>query len=388
MQFKTMKSLILTCIFVLASLFLANPGYAIENPADKPNNKFGIHILFVDEINEAAKLINSNEGEWGYAIIPIQYGDKDLVKWQKFMDQAKQFKIIPIIRLASEGDYFNTKVWRKPTSSDILDFANFLNSLEWPVKNRYIVVFNEVNRGDEWGGSPNPSEYADLLVYATTVFKARNPDFFIISAGLDNAAANVAGVSMDQYDFLRQMHNFDFSVFNIIDGLGSHSYPNPGFSQPPTRLTSQSISSFRFEKDLVKTLSGKDLPVFITETGWSRDRLAGETIADYLKTAFNTVWNDESVIAVTPFLLRANAGPFLNFSFLNTDGSPNEIYKSLESMPKIKGAPTVMESKKNSRVLGTEVTEEVKDLSKNQPLNLISNIQSSVKILFKWLLKM
>src|SRR5207237_665424 len=114
--------------------------FAIENPLAVPNNKIGIHILFDSELQQAAQLINSNGGDWGYITIPIQAGDRDLVKWQQFMNAAKQYHVIPILRLATEGDYFNTKVWSKPSPADIMDFANFLNSLTWPVKNRYVIV--------------------------------------------------------------------------------------------------------------------------------------------------------------------------------------------------------------------------------------------------------
>ncbi len=117
-------------------LFQACPAFAIEDSRILPNNKIGVHILFTSELNTASQLINTSGGDWGYVTIPIQAGDKDIEKWQKFMDDAKKLHIIPIIRLATEGDYFNTGVWRKPRREDILDFANFLNSLQWPVKNR------------------------------------------------------------------------------------------------------------------------------------------------------------------------------------------------------------------------------------------------------------
>ena len=106
------------------------------------------------------------------------------------MDEAKKLHVIPILRLATEADTSNTKVWREPTEYDIVNFANFLNSLNWPVKNRYIVVFNEVNRGDEWGASLSADEYAHILVFAIDVFKSKSPNFFMINAGLDNAAPN------------------------------------------------------------------------------------------------------------------------------------------------------------------------------------------------------
>jgi len=316
--------------------------FAIENPVSIPNNKIGVHILFPSELNDAANLINSSGGDWGYVTIPIQAGDKDIEKWQKFMDDAKRLHIIPIIRLATEGDYFNTTAWRKPTDEDVLDFANFLNSLSWPVKNRYIVVFNEVNRSDEWGGDLDPGEYANLLSYAVTTFKSVNNDFFIISGGLDNAAPNFAGKYMDEYDYMVAMNQAVPGIFSLVDGLGSHSYPNPGFSQMPYILTSQSIDSFNFERDLAYRLSNKNLPIFITETGWSEDVLSQDQIADYFKYAFSYVWSDNDVVAVTTFLLQGGQqSPFTKFSLTNADGSGNAIFKALQEISKIKGKPTI-----------------------------------------------
>src|SRR5258705_11328911 len=137
-----MKFFFFFLIFI-SFFFSYSKALAFYDPLTVPNNKFGIHILFPFEARLASTLVNSNGGDFGYVIIPIQSGDKNLVKWQKFMNDCKEFHLIPIIRLATEGDYFNTTVWRKPTKEDVLDFANFLNSLNWPTTIRYIVVFNE-----------------------------------------------------------------------------------------------------------------------------------------------------------------------------------------------------------------------------------------------------
>src|SRR3989344_2975568 len=120
--------LIALFVFLFKCFFFIRTAVAIENPIGVPNNKFGVHILFPEELGEAASLINSTGGDWGYVTIPIQASDKDIDKWQKFMDAARENHIIPIIRIAAEGDYFNSSVWRKPTYADIIDFANFLDS--------------------------------------------------------------------------------------------------------------------------------------------------------------------------------------------------------------------------------------------------------------------
>jgi hypothetical protein len=70
-----------------------------------------------------------------------------------------------------------------------------------------------------------------ILSYAADVFKQRSDEFFVISAGLDNASSNIAGQSVDEYDFIRGMDAAVPGVFQKIDGMASHSYPNPGFSQ-------------------------------------------------------------------------------------------------------------------------------------------------------------
>src|ERR1035437_1768497 len=149
-------------LFVLLVLLMLtfsnlNTAHAIYDPTSTLNNKFGIHILFPAELSDAAPLVNSNGGDWGYVAIPMQASDRDLDKWQSFMDDCARRHLIPIIRLATTGDYFNKSSWSQPSNYDVLDFANFLNSLNWPTKNRYVIIFNEPNRGDEWDGTPNPT---------------------------------------------------------------------------------------------------------------------------------------------------------------------------------------------------------------------------------------
>ncbi|MBI2430891.1 MAG: hypothetical protein HYV39_02670 [Candidatus Levybacteria bacterium] len=377
--------------FLMFLMFLAiqHPvlAIAVENPLAVPNNKFGIHILFPQELDQAAALVNANGGDWGYVTIPIQAGDKNLQKWQKFMDKARGLHVIPIVRLATEGDFFNTKVWRKPEATDVLDFANFLNSLEWPTKNRYVVVFNEVNRGDEWGGTPNPAEYADILQYAATVFKNKSQDFFIITAGLDNAAPTVDGTFINQYDFLRLMHTLQPLVFSQIDGIASHSYPNPGFAQPPQNQGSMGTASFRLERALIKDLGRRELPVFITETGWTKDAVLESRIPNYYTQAFLSIWSDPGIVAVTPFLLRAETGSFKGFSLIQDNGA-TEIYRAIEKLPKIKGQPTVvnnsvsLESNAAVSVLGT------RNFSQHQYSKRgVLEIPERLKILVKWLWK-
>src|SRR5258708_1461986 len=373
-------------LFLIFYFFIfVRPALAIYDPKTTPNNKIGIHILFPDEIFQASDLINSKNGQWGYVTIPIQSGDKNLTKWQAFMDDCRQLHVIPIFRLATNGDYFNTKVWEKPKSADILDFANFLNSLDWPTKNRYVVVYNEVNRSDEWGGNVSPSEYAETLGFAADTFKSKNGDFFIISAGLDNAAPNSLPNFMNEYNFINAMNESSPGIFSKVDGIASHSYPNPGFSQFPQTNTTKSIYSFTYESRLVNYLANKNLPIFITETGWSANAVSENRIASFFKEAFTYPWNNENIIAVTPFLLRAGQGPFMQFSFIKENGDKDERYKALESIEKVKGEPLLSPPPKKENII-QNVLPIRRFLYNIETKNSFFRSLRPTKTLIKWLL--
>lgn len=340
-----MKFFIFLLVFAFP-LICPSQSLAVYDPSERPNNKAGIHILFPTEISDAARLINSSGGEWGYVTVPIQFGDRDLEKWQNFMDDAKNQKIIPIIRITTEGDFFNTHVWRIPTESDILDFANFLDSLNWPTKNRYVMVMNEVNRSDEWGGQPpNPAAFADILSYAIEIFKSKSTDYFIIMGGLDNAAPQDGVNYYDNRRFIQEMHEADPTLFNRVDGLSSHSYPNPAFSQPPN-FTGSGTTEYISEKKMIDGYRNRPIPVFITETGWSDENLSESDIAGYTSQITEYWFQDPSVVAVTPFLLNAD-GPFAQFSFMH-HGQQKERYKAFYNVSKIAGDPILSDA-------GTEI---------------------------------
>lgn len=378
------KILLFIASVLILSLTFPIQARAIYDPLSKPNNIFGIHILFPEEISEAANLVNSGGGDWGYVTIPIMGSDRNLVKWQAFMDNCRQHHLIPIIRLATNGDYFSQGSWSMPSNYDVLDYANFLNSLTWPTQNRYIIVFNEPNRGDEWGGVPNAHQYAQILDYAVKTFKAKNPNFFIISAGLDNAASNISGQSIDNYEFMSQMNQEIPGIFSEIDGISSHSYPNPAFSSPPSQ-SREGINTFFYEKNLADLLSGKKLPVFITETGWSSDRVSYDIQTNYYSNAFKNYWNDPEIVTVTPFIFNAEQGAFRQFSFIK-DNQKTPIYQTYKNFGKTKGDPLLVKE----YPLKSQSTQSfpIIKFESNYLINSIYNtINKSSKQFFKWLLK-
>ena len=333
----------MSVLIIITSLlfFLSASGQvqAIYSPESVSNNKVGVHILFPEEIETAAKLVNNaGAGSWGYVTIPIQATDRNRERWQKFLDRAKELKVVPMIRIATVPQEAN---WVKPDNFDLIDFANFLGDLEWPIANRYVIIFNEVNRSDEYGGFVKPEDYADILANASDIFKRVSSDFFILPAGLDNAAPNSNGF-MHHRRYIERMYLHRPDIFDKIDGWTSHAYPNPDFSARPDKSGNNKIDSFRYDLRLIRQFTTKKLPVFITETGWSNRYLTDMQIAYYYKYAFEKVWCDAHVVAITPFLLEAREGPFVQFSLIGSNGQPTESALAFSSFASM-GTPTIPE---------------------------------------------
>ena len=317
---------------------------AISDPQSVPNNSFGIHIANIQDLADAAKLVNSGGGDWGYVTLVITKDNRLNNLWQDVFNQMRKLHLIPILRIATSENEGN---WEKPDVNDIDNWVSFFNSLNWVIKNRYVVVGNEVNSGKEWGGEVNPEEYAVYLKLFAEKLKGANPDYFIISAGFDASLPTKKG-SLEEGTYLRRMVNKEPGIFDLVDGWASHSYPNPNFSGSEYASGRGSITTFEWELMYLKNLGViKDLPVFITETGWAH-QVAGNTktkgfakeitLSQKYVTAYNGAWGSKNIVAVTPFILNYEFPPFDMFSWKNA-GVFNSLYSSLLGLKKNLGEP-------------------------------------------------
>ena len=347
---------LIALFFILYSIFFIHPVLAIFDPLSQPNNRFGIHIISptTDEIDSASQLVNSSGGDWGYITVVIQDKDQDLSKWQQFFDHLRERHLIPLVRIATHP---SGNFWVKPEGNAPENWANFLNKLNWPIKNRYVIVYNEPNHATEWGGSVDAKEYAQILNKTIDALKAKNPDFFILNAGLDASAPQKLPAYQEEISFLQQMNQEVPNLFEKIDGWNSHSYPNPGFIGIPTDQGRGTVRTWAWETQQLKRLGvKKDLPIFITETGWKHAEgidtdntlPTAQEVSKYYKQAFETVWSDKKIVAITPFLLTYPQPPFDHFSFKRAipSNNPNVLgaefypqYQILNQLPKESGSP-------------------------------------------------
>lgn len=330
-------------LFVLAFFLLPKQTFAVTNPTSVSNNKFGIHIAVADEqdLKDAATLINSNGGDWGYVTVVIQENDRDTGKWQNIFNRMRQLHLIPIVRIAAQPQ---GALWKRPSADDAQGWADFLNSLNWVVENRYVILFNEPNHAQEWGGEVHAQDYAHVAYTFAKALKETNADFFIMLAGVDEAAPSSLPRYEDAGVFLSQaLATRDSASWSaVIDAICAHAYPNPGFVGSPDGWGKGTVRGYQWLSDVfVQGGITKKLPIFITETGWDQNRLGEETTAQYLTQAYTSIWlSDSSVVAITPFVLNYQADPFLGFSW-RKQGSNDfyAVYSSIQKMKKVQGVP-------------------------------------------------
>src|SRR4030042_3361094 len=337
-----MKYKFLAIFLVLFSSLFLWPAKAKAIDLTSLNNKFGIHLAVpaYEDLEKATDLVNAN-GDWGYVTLVMQEDDLNKEKWQGVFNQARRLHLIPIIRLATSFEHGHG---RAPRADEAPKCAEFLNSLNWVVKNRFVVLFNEPNRADEWGGKVNPQDFAEVVFSFSKTLKSVNPDFLVMMAGFDSAAPSSLPQYEDEVAFLRKALASQKNLFDYLDGWASHSYPKSRFN-----YGRNSIFNYQWELSLLKNLGiKKNLPVFITEPGWCHQEgetldlsfPTQETVARLTQNYFLQLLNDHRVVAFTPFILNYPQEPFDHYSWQkNNSGEFYPQYETVQKMNKVKGQP-------------------------------------------------
>ncbi len=388
--------------------------YPTDRPTNQPTNqpthhitKLGIHLMLDDMKNhwpiqswpQHLRYARELVSEWGYVVVLIRLDDLDVEKWQLFLDECWRRHLTPIIRFATFYDIKN-RMWSAPIRDNeppggyftvAEQYRDFLDHLKWPTKQRYIIVGNEPNRGDEWGNQPNGEAYAHFLGDVSRRLRENDPNVVILNGALDlyaphtNAQPFVDGFRyIDADTFLNQMAKWDKDIFKKVQIWNSHAYPLGPFREPPDRqmlqfdylngarstrntpwpsgLFNRGINSYAWELFKIGELGAPALPVMITETGWrhresivtdaldaQQAELQSVQVADYFELAFLgnrgrfpqyaqsgwTPWQDDPrVLAVMPFTLDGHPPDWghSNWLVLDYDGFVQGVYPQYQRM--------------------------------------------------------
>ena len=331
----------------------------LPRPIPFPVNKRGVHLLlddgrqawpvarWDDHMAAAAAAVQAH----GYVLQLVRADNLDVAHWQHLLDLCAEHELRLILRLATTFDQEHG-YWTRPEAgpagdyaSIATEFARFLAALEWPDGNHFVIIGNEPNHGEEWGGRVDPAGYARFFLATARAIHAADPAAIVLNAPLDQFAPHTNGqplangfTYMDATSFLDEMVVAEPAWLAELDGWASHSYPLGPFSRPPgeqvfaidllngaagrgaeevpTGLYNRGVAGYEWELYLLSTYGVRGLPVFITETGWRHRESVVEgaldsgpaglpdsaTVARYLETAFREQWlPDNRVFAVIPF---------------------------------------------------------------------------------------
>lgn len=327
---------------IILILFL---GVFSNTPILASDNIFGLHLTQPADLLTAKNIINSNGGDWGWVTIVIRLDQLDHKMWQDFFDNCRQYHLIPIVRLATIADGQN---WKEPSFSDIDKLTSFLNSLNWPTTTQHIILFNEINHGQEWGGGVDIKKYVDISIYASQKLKNYNPNFFILGSALDLASPENPPNYRSAQSVYQEIYTYNPKYFDNLDGIASHSYPNHGFLGTPKDTGQHSILGYFWELDFINKLGvKKEFPIFITETGWPHQEGIGKknnfyttkTTSQFLLDAYSIWSQDKRVKAVTPFTFNYPQIPFDHFSWLDQQEQLYPEYQKLVDLNKSGNLP-------------------------------------------------
>jgi hypothetical protein len=344
-----MKTFLLSLVFFVVAA-VVRPAFAIYDPLSVPNNPYGMHIVEYNDVPELSDLVNTTGGDWGYVTFVISDRDHDVGKIQKLFDEMRRKHLIPLVRIATHPE---GPLWVKPQDDTFDSIVSFLMKLHWPIENRYVILYNEPNHANEWGGTIDPEGYAKTVVSLGKKLKEASTDFFILPAGLDVSAAS-DGRSLNAAEYLKRMVVAEPELLHTIDGWTSHSYPNPAFSGSPYATGRGSLRSFEWELQYLESLGfSKKLPVFITETGWIHAEgiathygaYSSDALGKHIIAASEGAWKDPRIVAITPFVYNYQGAPFDGFSWKVLGNSGLYPFaESYKQIPKRDGNPQQRES--------------------------------------------
>lgn len=328
--------------------------------------QIGVHLLLDDGRNqwplEQWRDHMAYAPRGGYVVQLVRSDDLDPTRWQHFMDICAEFDLKPILRLATT---FNTqRGWWEAPSPDpdgsyttlARTYADFISALGWPTETHPVIVGNEPNHGNEWGGVPDPAAYARFLLDVANTLHRTDSAVLVLNAGFDTHAPHTGSIPfadgsrfMDAESFMDAMVAAYPAIFTVLDGWVSHAYPlgafiappwqqafqidylndaaNPAHQDPPADVVNRGINGYTWELWKLGTYGIDPLPVYITETGWRHSQDPYPDLATTRRYIELALWGNQGCFPTVP---TSGWIPLLEDSrvaaviFFALDGHPTE----------------------------------------------------------------
>jgi hypothetical protein len=152
-------------------------------------------------------------------------------------------------------------------------------------------IWNEENSTAYWRPQRTaPERYAELYLAARKAIKRVQPGASVIVGGL---AIGGSGSTIDEVHFLRRMFAHRPSLRRNLDAVAFHPYQ---------RSVAKVYARIRRLRHALDKLAGPQVPIEITEVGWSQKRFSEPTrAADLTRLALELPRSDCNVTRLIPF---------------------------------------------------------------------------------------
>ncbi|MCA9657234.1 MAG: hypothetical protein KC486_02730 [Myxococcales bacterium] len=338
-------------------------GGALENP----DNRFGMGLVIPGDSEQIGLSANLNGAGAGIRLT-FPGITKDMheapADWKQAAQMAYDADQVPVIRLGPPwGD---RKVRNQSDDAEHLDYsalaqayADVVASLPkrdgWPM---YIEVHNEPNLCYEWTCDPGDgndgwlgyqqtaTEYAHMLAdVADALHALGDPRIKVLNGGLAPGGAVECQCGGEDFKpgvtsipFVEAMLTAVPDLGDKLDAWASHPYPAQGEGwgffvsyQEPDWRAATGLLYYKKELEVIG-----DLPVIITETGWTVDPNKGaegnrDQVAAWTKSAYEEVWLVEpEIVHVLPFMLKDPSWD--DFAWVDAGGNHYPVYDAVRGL--------------------------------------------------------
>lgn len=218
----------------------------------------------------------------------------------------------------------------------------------WPL---WIEVHNEANLCYEWecrrdsvdggwiGYEQTAAEYAAFLRDTIAALRTVGDERIQVTLGGLAPGGTVRcecegegfEPGITAVEFLRAMNAAVPGIFDQLDGWATHSYPASGLGYGFFTPYDQSGPGLRFFEHELAEIGRPDLPVFVTETGWTTEFGSREQIATWTVQAYEGAWLTEPrIVAVMPFILQDPNWD--RFAWVDPGGTPYPVYNEVRAL--------------------------------------------------------
>ena len=300
----------------LAVLLMAVSAIRLAGAPVRASNDFGVNIEFYRDADKQAEMMAAAGVGWvridlAWSAAEPEAGQYDFRAWDRFVDAFEPHGI-RVLFILDYGNRLYDGGLPPTTPSGRAAYAAFAGAAARHFRGRAIwEIWNEPNLPQFWAGAPSPAEYVALARAAAAEIRREDRRASILGPALGGGT----------FDYAYLYATFNQGLLDVVDAVSVHPY---GATYP------EAATAFydQVRRQMALRAPDRDIPIVVSEWGYSVESLGREKQAEYLLRAINT--NRKSGIPLTIWYnWQEPINPWHSFGLLDVHGQPKPAYDAL-----------------------------------------------------------